>query len=368
MTRRVHCSILSLVLIASQGLAPLPAFAQADEQRAAARDLASEGADAFDAGRYQDAIDRFTRAESLVHAAPHLLFLARSHAKLKQYVKAREAYMKIINEQLPPNATQGVKDAQAAAQTEIAQVEGKIGRLTIQVQGKEQAKDLSLTVNGVPVPAVLVGAPQPIDPGEHQVEAIATGFRAGPEKVTVGEGERKELVLQLVSDPNAVAPGAVAAAPGATEGTPPPSDPGTPPNDSGTGGGANGMRIGSYVAFGVGAVGLGLGTVFLIQSSSKRSEADDLCTLPGGACDTSVKTKVNDLDDQADSAGTLGVIGLVVGGVGVATGVTLLVLSGGGSSDKAAKSKPHVEPWVSTSLGERGGGTGKNMLGLRGAF
>jgi hypothetical protein len=357
MLRRVHRSVLSLVLIASQTLAPLPALAQSDEQRAAARELAGEGADAFDAGRYQDAIDRFTRAESLVHAAPHLLFLARSHAKLNQYVKAREAYMKIINEQLPPNATQGTKDAQAAAQTEITAVEGKIGRLTIQVQGREQTKDLVVQVNGVVVPSVLVGAPQPIDPGDYKVDAIATGFRAGPEPVSIGEGERKELVLKLASDPNAVPPGGVAAVAAAGQG-PAPNQPDSPPVDQGVESeGTNGLRIGSYVAFGVGAVGLGVGTVFLLQSSSKRSEADDLCTLPNGGCDLSVAKEVKALDADANSAGTIGIIGIAAGAAGVATGVVLFVLSGSSDEKAASVTRPRVEPFV-----------GKNTFGVRGTF
>jgi hypothetical protein len=364
MMRRLFTPTLSLSLILAQVLAPLPALAQSDEQRAAARELAGEGADAFDAGRYQDAIDRFTRAESLVHALPHLLFLARSHAKLNQYVKAREAYMKIINEALPPNATQSVRDAQSSAQSEISQVEGKIGRLTIQVQGKEQAKDLVVQVNGVPVPAVLVGAPQPVDPGDHKVEAVATGFRAAPQSVTMGEGERKEVVLALTSDPNAAPPGAVGAAAPPPTGEPslagpPPSD--GPPTDTGAGGGSSGMRIGSYVAFGVGAVGLGLGTVFLIQRSGKQSEIDDLCG-PGETCDASQvdETEVKGLESDRDSAGTLSVVGFVVGGLGIATGVTLLVLSSGSSGQKAAGSRPEgvrMSPWVTN-----------NTLGVRGSF
>jgi hypothetical protein len=356
MIRRVFTPTLSLSLILAQVLAPLPAFAQADENRAAARDLASEGADAFDQGRYQDAIDRFSRAESLMHATPHLLFLARAHAKLKQYVRAREAYMKIINEALPPNATQGTKEAQSNAQSEISHVESKIGRLTIQVQGKEQAKDLVVQVNGVPVPAVLVGAPQPMDPGDHQVTAVATGLRAGPQSVTLGEGERKEVVLTLASDPNTAAPAPGAGAPPPL--TPPPGD--GPPTDSGSGGGSSGMRIGSYVAFGVGAVGLGLGTVFLLQSSSKRSEADDICGGGGDTCDdTSRQDEVDALDSDANSAGTIGVIGLVAGGVGIATGVTLLVLSSGSGnkSGKAAPSGPRLAPYV-----------GRNTLGIKGSF
>ncbi|HEX6276470.1 MAG TPA: hypothetical protein VFZ53_25690 [Polyangiaceae bacterium] len=362
MIRRVHRSLLSLLLVASHTFASLPAFAQSDEQRAAARDLATEGADAFDAGRYQDAIDRFTRAESLVHAVPHLLFLARSHAKLKQYVKAREAYLKILNEVLPPNASQAARNAKTEASSEISAVESKIARLTIQIEGKESAKELVVTVNGAPVPPVLVGAPQPVDPGELTVAAAASGLRAEPQSVTLGEGERKEVLLKLVADASAPA---VVAAPAPVASTTP-SD--SEPRDEGASGGANGLRIGSYVAFGVGAVGLGVGTVFLLQSSSKRSEADDLCTLPGGACDKENEDKVNALDADADSAGAIGVAGLIVGGIGVATGVTLFVLSSGSSSSagasagskKALGSGPHrptVAPWF-----------GRNTLGVKGTF
>src|SRR5688572_12247306 len=91
------------------------ALGQTDEQRAAARSLATEGATAFNEGRYQDAVDMFTKAESLLHAPPHLLFLARSHAKLGQLVKAREAYMKVVKETLPPNASPAFRNAQSSA-------------------------------------------------------------------------------------------------------------------------------------------------------------------------------------------------------------------------------------------------------------
>src|SRR5262245_32455278 len=97
--------------IAIAGLSP-PALAQSDEQRAGARTLATEGAAAFNEGRFKDAVDLFSKAESLVHAPPHLLFMARAHAKLGHFVKAREAYWKIIKEPLAPNAPQAFKDAQ----------------------------------------------------------------------------------------------------------------------------------------------------------------------------------------------------------------------------------------------------------------
>jgi hypothetical protein len=343
----------------------LPALAQTDEQRAGARSLATEGAAAFNEGRFKDAVDLFSKAESLVHAPPHLLFLARSHAKLSQFVKAREAYLKIIKEQLPANSPQAFRDAQTASEGELSAIEPKIGRLTVKVEGGEGAKDLVVKLDGVPIPPVLVGVPQPADPGEHKVEAGATGFRAQPQAVKLGDGEKAAVTLKLEVDPNAPAPTtdvpaadpAGGAAPAGHGGTAAATTPAASPSDGDTSAGSSGLRIGSYAAFGVGAIGLGLGVVFTLQSSSKTSEADDICNLPGGGCPENQRDKVDQLDADAKSAGTLGVVGFVVGGLGIGAGVTLLILSGGSSSGASGRSEPGITPWV-----------GLNSAGISGRF
>ncbi len=361
---------LAVVLAASSVAAP--ASAQSDEQRASARALATEGSAAFNEGRYKDAADLFARAESLVHAPPHLLFQARSYAKTGQFVKARETYMKVVKEQLPANAPQAFRDAQTSAHDELRGVEPKIARLTIQVTGGQDAKDLTVSVDGNPVPSVMIGIPQPVDPGQHSVTAVATGKRAQPQSVTLKDGERSAVTLKLEADPSALPPpGAVTAAvPGvaAPVATAPSSAAGPPPvvgeptTDHGVSSGSNGMRIGSYVAFGVGAVGLGLGTVFTLKWSSKNSDADELyedCPTDAQgrqACSDLVKAQILDLDDQAKSAGTLGIIGFAAGGVGIATGITLLVMSSGGSSSASAAS-PSWTPLI-----------GLNYAGVAGTF
>ena len=333
------------------------ALGQTDEQRAGARSLATEGASAFNDGRYKDAVDLFTKAETLMHAPPHLLYVARSHSKLGQFVKAREAYLRITKEQLPSNAPPAFRDAQSTAQKELNAINPKIGSLEIKVEGGETAKDLSVKIDGNAIASVLVGVPQPIDPGEHRVEASAAGLRAQPQTVRLGDGEKVSTVLKLEVDPSA-APAAVpgAAAPVLQPGAAPP--PGTAAQDtvsmdSTSSGG--GMRVGAYVALGVGAVGIGLGTVFLLQSGSKRSDADALCNLPGGACPLDRKADVEKLDSDAKSASTLSVVGFAVGGVGIAAGVVMLVMSGKSESSSAAR--PAIYPWV-----------GGNAAGVAGRF
>jgi hypothetical protein len=349
-----------------------PAAAQTDEQRASARALATEGAAAFNEGRYKDSADLFARAESLMHAPPHLLFLARSYNKNGQVVKARETYMKIVKEQLPPSAPQAFRDAQSAAQDELRAVEPRIAKLTIQVTGAEDVKDLSVSVDGTAIPSVMIGIAQPVDPGEHKVTAVATGKRAQPQSVTLKEGERSALTLKLESDPNAVAPAvpAAAAAPGAAPGAAPPAPgavpadaagaAGTPTSDQGVSSGSSGMRIASYAALGVGAIGLGVGTVFMLSAKSKFDDSNalyDKCPVVMGkhVCGES-QAKIEDLDSEGSSARTLGIVGFAVGGVGLATGITLLVLSSGQSSSASA-SAAHWVPVV-----------GPNYAGVSGTF
>jgi hypothetical protein len=112
--------------------------------------------------------------------------------------------------------------------------------------------------------------------------------------------------------------------------------------------GGSGARIGAYVALGVGVVGLAAGTLFSLQSKSKADDADKLCGGDRSACrldaTSSEADRVRGLNDDAGSARTMSIVGFAVGGVGVAAGVTLLILSGSSSSE--SKAKASVTPWI----------------------
>jgi hypothetical protein len=121
---------------------------------------------------------------------------------------------------------------------------------------------------------------------------------------------------------------------------------------------SNGMRIGSYVALGVGVVGIGVGTVFALKAKGRYRDANAITDreCPGsGPCELepSVNDQWRNLGDEGDRAKTLSLVGFIVGGVGVATGVTLFVLSANKKAPAAAK----VEPYL-----------GLGALGVRGSF
>jgi len=336
---RRFTAILMAVALSAQSTV---GFAQTDEERAGARAAAQEGAKAFEESRWADAIDLFSRAQALVKAPPHLLYIARSHEKLGQLVKAREAYLKITREKIADDAPAAFREAQASAQKELAALEPRLPYVSVVVQGAGPLP-VTVTMDGQKVPQALVGVPRPVDPGEHKFQGFAEKMETNVSTVSLREGARETVVLTLQEAAGGGAP--VASAPN-TENTKPVG--GEPQADT-TQSGTNSMRIASYAAFGVGAVGLIVGTIFTLKAGSKRGEADDLCNAPGGKCPLDKKDEIDSLDKDADSASRLGVIGFVVGGLGIGAGVTLFVLSNKKSGSTAKQNKPagpSISPWI----------------------
>jgi hypothetical protein len=266
-------------------------------------------------------------------------------------VRAAELYNKIIREELGSDAPDAFRDAQAQASEELSRVKPRLSHLTVRVEGGEDQRVI-VTMDGTPIASALVGVERPVDPGTHELQATADGFQSALSRITLAEAQREQVVLTLMPKPGVTVAQITGetpaeAAPAQTPASQPTAPaPVTPQQDRGSSG-SGGMRVGSYVAFGVGAVGIGLGTFFTLQSSSKRSEADDLAEQCGPDCRTTdpEAEEIASLDDEARSAQTLGIVGFIAGGVGVATGVTLLLLSGGSESE-TARNEPGITPWV----------------------
>jgi hypothetical protein len=347
----MRCVLGAVALVGVLLAASSTAWAQSDEQRANARALADQGVQAFSEERWQDAVDLFERAESLVDAPTHLLFGARAHGKLHHYVKARELYLRIIRQQLGPDSPRAFRNAQTSAGEELKDIEPHIGQLTISLRGVDP-KVAKVTMDGTVVQSVLIGVSRPIDPGEHQIQAEAPGFAAQTKALTVGDGAKSSVVLELV--PGESPAGAVSLSPvDAASGSPaavPLLSPGTPPSDGtpvddGKPGATNGKRVGAYVAFGVAAVGVGVGALFLGTSASKRSQGDKKFVECGGAAacrkDNPLSAQVTALDGSARSAEAVGIVGIVAGGLAAGTGILLFVLS---RKHEQATSGVSVEP------------------------
>jgi hypothetical protein len=325
-------------------LTPTSGWAASDEEKAGARAAAVEGLRAYSEERWTDVVDLFTRAEALVHSPVHLLYLGRANIKLGKLVLAREQLMKASREHVEPDSPPAFERARASAEAELPGLEPRLSYLTLMLQGAD-AKAVTVTMDGVKVPAPLIGVPRPVDPGDHKFEASGPGVSATPLVVTTAEGERKSATFTVKLGPVPVAsegtPAAGAGtAAGATAGgaTPGGGDQGTAPQSRT----AKTFRIASYASFGVGAVGLGMGIAFGLKAKGNRNDANALCDSRG--CPDSKQSQINSLDSSANSANTLAIVGFALGGEGIATGATLFYLSMGKKAPPPTTA--FVQPWV----------------------
>jgi hypothetical protein len=360
--RSGRAALISIVLAMSFFGGLGSAGAVDDEERAGARAAAGEGLKAFEEKRYTDAVDLFSRAESVVHSPVHLLYIARSQANLGALVKAQETYRKLTREELAPNAPAPFRKAVESAQNELRQLEPRLSHITVTVPG--QGDTAVVEMDGRRVPPALIGVSRPVDPGVHKFTASAPGL-AREVSVTVKEGERQNVVLNLEptqASGAAPTPAVSAKTTGPTGNAPAGISGGSASTRAGTadqGSSGTGMRIAGWAGIGLGVVGATVGTIFLVQRGSKSDEANNIyhsCPAVQGDrrdCTPDKQSQIAALDQDAKKATTMAVVGYAVGGVGLIGGVTLLLL--------APKSAPatgaRLRPWL-----------GWNSVGVTGSF
>lgn len=310
---------------------PEVALAETSAERAAARAAAESGADAFEQGRYERALEMFIRAEKLVHAPPHLLFMARSLEKLGRLVEAREAYLKILNEQLAPNAPPAFRSARASAEQELAVIEPRLAQVTVNVTGPD-ASSAAINLDGTDLPPAVAAIPMPADPGRHVFYAHTERAKSAEVSITLGEGDKESITLVLSEVPGG-------AADEATRNQAANGDP-TNVRDAGASdadAGGKTQRIVAYSFLGLGAVGAGAGTFLLVSALDKRKQADDAfaCDRTPQGCSSAEQRRIDGLDADADQEQMFSIVSYAVGGAALVTGVVLL-LTADSSTDTAS--------------------------------
>jgi hypothetical protein len=348
---------IGTILVTVGLITAAPAGAQTKEQKAGARAAADAGGDAFDAGKYAEAADLFERAERLMHAPPHLLYAARAHVKLGHLVEARELYLTLTREQLPATAPRVFRDAQQMGEKELPDIESRIAYVSVVVQGGAGATSVHVTRNGEPVPPELLGVPTPVNPGDYSYQALADGMESTATTVKLRDGVRETVLLTLRDIPGYVKPKPSAPG-GPTPGSPSAAGSLTtlPPSDDAPSGGGRPFLIGSIAGFGLAVAGGVIGGVFIGKSNDNSDKADARfaeCNETS-SCSPTEKSMIQSIDDDARIQTGIAIGGFVTGGLGLAAGITLLILD---QNRSTATSRASVTPVVSL-----------NYVGVAGSF
>jgi hypothetical protein len=330
-------TVLMAVWLSSSGVAWADVTAA---DRATARTLAQEGQDALDAKRYAAAAERFARADALVHAPTLLLGLARAQLGQGKLVEALENYNRIVREGVAPNSPKSWSKAYESATTEVESIAPRIPWVTITVLGPTAPE---VVIDTSPVPPASLGVKRPVNPGPHVIKVSAEGFVPAEKSLNLAEGQSVQVPFELQQ----------AATPAiATTGVTPtlPADNGPPQS---TGSAQTTLGI---VALGIGGAGLITGGVTGILAIRKNHQLDDICKLPDHGCGDPEPGGLNPSGPLSNyhTLATVATTGFIVGGVGIAAGVILLLTR---PHDGASTSTGYVSPYFAG-----------NQAGVVGAF
>lgn len=291
-----------------------------------------------DGARYEEAYEEFKAAYADSPSWKILGNLALCAMKLERDGEAIDALERSLAE------GRGQMEPEEAAQQEsdLKLLRDRAARVTIRSPAGTVLLDERVTVSGsviknqyrVPESGELVLL---VRPGSHRVTAQWSG---GPEieEATLASGGAAELELKPK-----------AAFPAQTE----PSPASAPPAEE-----AHGRsKVPAYVSLGVGAAGVIVGGVFLglhVSSSGQANQAFTDCEQSGN-CDQSDADRIDQLDGDAATQGTISIIGFGVGAVGIGAGIALLLLPEKKEAPPAAGLR--VRPYASA-----------HTFGIRGQF
>jgi hypothetical protein len=176
--------------------APVVQAQDAAHASAAARALFQEGVTCSDGGDWACAAERFGQAYRL-RASPVIgsnYAIALMH--LERWVEATEAFRAVQRD--PSTAAVLRGDAERF----IAEIEPRLGRITLRLVGP--ADEVVVVVDGHDDTS-FVGAPVPIDPGDHVVEARRDGEVIAHATTHVDSGARVVVELTIPERPSEAA-------------------------------------------------------------------------------------------------------------------------------------------------------------------
>lgn len=295
------------LLLCCLALAP---FANADTGGvAAAQVLFDEAKALMGDGRHREACPKLEESQRLDPGVGTLFQLAVCYEEVGRTASAWGRY-----EEAAASATAlGQADRAEYAKQQAARLEPKLSRLIIDLPKSARISELRIERDGVPVGAGSLGVAVPVDAGPVRVHATAPGYQDWETTVDIqAPGEHRVAVPALARDPNARAKLEPARAGGSP--SDPKSDAGAAPVD----GGASPL---AWVAISVGAAGAVLGGVAGAIVLDKKATLDGKC--PDKQCPPEMQSE----HDAFNRWRNVSTIGFVVGAIGIATGVTVLLTS-----------------------------------------
>lgn len=297
----------SALLLGALVILPPVAAAQGRD-RAGAEALFRAGRDAAERGDYATACQRFEESNRLDPALGTLFNLADCEEKTGKLASAWQRFREVAQRLSPTDERSAIARDRAAA------LEPRLPKLVLHL-AEGVPPEAVVVRDGVELGTASLGLGLPVDPGAHVVLVRAPGRVDKRYELTLQEAETRELHLEAGEVEAAATPG-----PEVPPTTPSSTTSSTltvlPPNESAP------SKTAGYVITGVGAASLVAGLVTGGLALSRKGEMDDNCDARGACNQTGL-----DAAEAGDTFATISTVTFGLGAVGVALGTVLLLTS-----------------------------------------
>ena len=296
-------AVLGVAVLFPAVLLPRPAQAQEElsKRREEAKKLADSGYDLFKKGMYVEAGELFRKADKRFHSPMFVVFIADAEDKQQHLVEAHRLLKSVVDEALAYYAPDSFRAAKKKAQERLTALEERLPRVSFVLPPGE----LSFRLDDKPRSRAELGAPLPIDPGGH-VAVVSDGQTSAERSFTAKEGSTVTVRLPALGEG--------------------PESPG------------GRSWVGPGIAFGIGGAGIVIGAVSGIVFMGRAGDLKDRC--PDNQC----KPEDESEGDEISTLGNVSTVGWVLGGLGVAAGVVLVLLPSGDSEGEPASGEASFRP------------------------
>lgn len=287
-----------IVVLLSLGLLPRAAFAQSANTQAA-EGLFQEGLTLLESGKTSEACEKFVASHRLDPANGTLQNVASCHEKEGRTASAWSEWLDLAGKA----ARAGQGERETLARTRAAALSKELARIELKFPASSNVA--TIEIEGQELSQSAWSTPLPLDPGSRTIAFKAPG--------------RKDAITHVVIAPHTNATIDVPILEAAPAAASSPSSPkvADPLKVESTGGGS---RTLGWVVGGVGLVGVGVGSFFGLQAMSKNDDAG----CDGAKCPNQAAA---DDRDSAKTSATISTIGFGVGIVGLAVGTYLVLTS-----------------------------------------